>query len=513
MANIYEQELGIFQRKYNLEKYSLDEIQTIDDKFRLVNDPLTKPSISGSPAAKFTSWASTTLSIYLKTNTQLNEKGKYMSSFDVQEFLTDFESLVVAKYNSELVDGQEPNRKPYAGASKKDLLTAFHKQTSKMNKTLPTLWMEKLKKGDMDMQSLQNITSQAFDAMDKTWQVSENEMAGKLTNMVAAREAMKQLRASRSGVWGWIWKVILNRGQNRQEKAYLAQLETQIMKLRDKGYKVVDKLTEELTGTTVLGQDPNAKKNATKTQDKEVKQAQESPATSPKASVESKVKSTQMKPVADQIEDTFSDMVSETVVELYRETSGDKPSANETEQEKENREQRESNRSYAYKFLLQGMKDTITELNQQFDEAVANGGNPKKEMQKVVNGIFQSTVERFSMNVVDGKLEKVEAFKNATQIIVNNFTAAAIYPNELKEAVNAYINQNVEIYKEIVEAGKEYSKEIGNYKQQLEQDVLDGKREPVFDDEHPFVEDSGKIASQVSGQPKQNVTTLNNGNK
>lgn len=369
--------------------------------------------------------------------------------------------------------------------------------------------MEKLKKGDMDMQSLQHITSQAFDAMDKTWQVSENEMTGKLTNMVAAREAMKQLRASRSGVWGWIWKVILNRGQNRQEKEYLAQLETQITQLRDKGYKVVDRLTAELTGKTVLGQDPNAQKTVKKTQTKEVKQAQEIPTTSSKASpVESNAKSAKMKPVADQIEDKFADIPSETFVELYRKTSGDQPSANETQQEKEAREQRELNRTHTCKFLLQGMKYTITDLNQQFDEAVANGGNPKKEMQKVVNGVFQSAVTVFSMNVVDGKLEKAEAFKNATQIIVSNFTAAAIYPDELGDVVNAYIKQNVAVYEEIVANGKEYSKEIGNYKQQLEQDVLDDKREPAFGDEHPFVESNANKSAPVNQQAQIGVPKL-----
>jgi hypothetical protein len=99
MANTYEQELGIFQRKYNLANYNLNEIETIDDKFRLVNDSLTEPSISGSPAAKFINWASKTMSIYFETNTKLNEGGKYMSSFSTQEFLIDFERLAVAKYN------------------------------------------------------------------------------------------------------------------------------------------------------------------------------------------------------------------------------------------------------------------------------------------------------------------------------------------------------------------------------------------------------------------------------
>jgi hypothetical protein len=216
-----------------------------------------------------------------------------------------------------------------------------------------------------------------------------------------------------------------------------------------------------------------------------------------------------MKAVAAKMEDKFDEIPSEICEELYRETSGDKPKADETQQEKEERENREFNRSYALKFLLQGMKDAINELNQQFDEAVANGGDPKKEMQRVVNGIFKLTEGRFSMNLEGSSLERSESFKNATQIIVNNFTAAAIYPNELKEVVNAYIEKNVEVYKEIVDAGKNYSEEIGNYQKRLEEDVVvKVDHEPVFGDDNPFVEDGGVKSEQVSNEPKQPAPTI-----
>jgi hypothetical protein len=156
------------------------------------------------------------------------------------------------------------------------------------------------------------------------------------------------------------------------------------------------------------------------------------------------------------------------------------------------------------------MKGAVTELNQQFDDAVANGGEPKKEMQKVVNGIFQATVEKFSMNIGDGKLEKAEALKNAAQIIVNNFTAAAIYPNELKEVVNICIDKNVAVYKEIEADGKEYSEEIENYKNKLEEDVVFGDREQVFDDDNLFIENSVNKSEQIIQSPQINAPSLEN---
>jgi hypothetical protein len=453
--------------------------------------------IPNTAANHFISLASKTLEIYLKTNTQLNENGKYMSSFDSQDFLDSFEELAKAKYRSQLGEDDEYNREPYAGAGIKDLNAVFDARLQKMNKPLSTLWMEQLNKGTMDIDKLHRITKKDFDSMDKTWNKNEHEMAGSLTNVIAAYEAMKQLRDSRKGFFGWLWKLF-NWKINAKEEEYFNELSTQVDKLR-KDFNV-EKISAELTGKTVLGRDANAKKNVIKTQFEQVSIPQESPQANP---VESNAKSAKMKPVASQIEDKFDDISSEMLVELYRKTSGDQPSGNETQQEKENREQRELNRTYALKFLLRGMKDTITELNQQFDEAVANGADPKTEMKNVVREVFKATVGRFSGNVEDGKLEKAEAFKNAAQIIVDNFTAAAIYPNELKETVNTYINQNVTIYKEIVAAGKEYSKEIDNYKKVLEDD-----HELVFNDDNLFTENNANKSAPVNQQSQIKAPSL-----
>lgn len=513
MANTYEQELRDFRQQWNLPAYDLKRLAENVQALRFADSFLMGSSGDNSPAGQYVKWFARTLSVYFATNTTPNENGKYMSSFDAQEFYDSFKALVQAKYNS---DAEEREEVPLQVSEvvtddlKRPIQQTIANCKRAYKKTLPTLWQENLKQGVIDMQNLRNITSRSYDAMDKKWFADENGMAGDLNNVVAAYEAMKQLRASRSGVWGWFWKVIFNRSQNRQEKEYLQELETQITQLRNKGYNV-DKVSENLTGKTVFGIDVNAKTETTKTQTREVEQPQASATTSSNASpVESNAKSATMKPVANQIEEQFDDISSEMYVELYRKISGDQPSVNESQQEIEAREQRELNRSYAYKFLLKGMKDTATELNQQFDEAVANGGNPKKEIQKVVNGIFKATVEKFSMNIGDSKLEKAEAFKNATQIIVNNFTAVAIYPNELGDVVNTYIDKNVEVYKEIEGAGKEYSQEIENYTEQLEQDVISAgdERKQLFDKENPFPENNIDQSAPVNQEPQISAPKL-----
>jgi hypothetical protein len=107
-------------------------------------------------------------------------------------------------------------------------------------------------------------------------------------------------------------------------------------------------------------------------------------------------------------------------------------------------------------------------------------------------------------------LDKAEGIKIAAQVLAGELTAAAIYPNEFADVVNTYIEQNVATYKEIVGAGKEYDKEIKNYTEQLEQGVISAgdEREPVFDDAHPFVENSVNKSEQVSQPPQINAPSM-----
>ena len=85
------------------------------------------------------------------------------------------------------------------------------------------MWQENLKNGSLKVETLKTITDNSYNVFGEfqMFDVTPEEIDAKLTNLVAAREAMKQLRESRSGVWGWLWKVIFNRTQNSQEKEYL----------------------------------------------------------------------------------------------------------------------------------------------------------------------------------------------------------------------------------------------------------------------------------------------------
>ena len=485
---IYEQELENFRSKYNMPKYDLQETGETADMLRGANAFLTGDAVTSGPERQFIRWATRTLSIYFKTNTQANAEAKYMSSFDVKNFLTDFERLVDAKYRSEYGDDAADNRKKYAGASLEDLENAFYEPIKNANKPLPTLWMERLKKGAMDIDQLRAITKNAFDTMDKNWAKDENTMAGSLKNVVAGYEAMKQLRDGRKGFFGWLWKLF-NPRINAKEEEYFKELTEQVNKVKDEFNFNVDRISEELTKKTVLGVDVNAKKTAIKTQAKKVEKIEE-------LSTASNVKPKTLDPVANKISQIATEEFFINVAEeLHEELPGNGLP--------------QTVRIWNYKQASMGMSDAINTLNEQFDNAVANGGDPKKEMAKVVHGIFKSTVEVFSQYITDEGVDKLEGLKIAAQIITNKLTAAAIYPNELGDVVNEYIEQNSAVYEEIVTGEKNYVEEIGNYQKMLENGgVIEDSREPAFDDEHPFPENNVNKSAPVNSAPQIDVPRL-----
>jgi hypothetical protein len=213
-------------------------------------------AISDDPASHYIAWLSSTLGQVLAANTTPNEKGSYITSFNAQEFLDSFEALAEAHNNSLPEGKKQADRKPRAGASTNDLKAAFEKKMSRYNKTLPTMWMEKLKKGSIAMSDMQQITSDAGARLNG-WQGSRSQPKADLTNVVAAYEAMKQLRASRNTFAGFFWKLF-NRERNRQEANYLETLDAEIKKLKNANYDV-EGISNELTGKTVFGKEvPNA---------------------------------------------------------------------------------------------------------------------------------------------------------------------------------------------------------------------------------------------------------------
>ena len=486
----YQQELRNFKEQWKLPDYDLNEYANNDKGLRYAEAFLTGDSVDLSVGGEVVRWFSKTLEAYFKANTSLNADGNYISSFKPQAFYDSFKKLVQAKFDDDAKGKENATPlqvKDVLQNQKKNLESVMAKNMSQYQKTLPTLWMEKLKKGSMNPAELTSATLSVMGLVDSDIPGSEIGLEDKVKTVVAAHEAMKQLRASHSGFFGWLWKVIF-RERNEIEETNLNILENQVNLLRDKGYPV-DKIAADLTGKTVLGKDVIAKKTEQEPQPKEVKNVK-----------------TEVKPLMEPIADKTAALVTNASI---------KGKVIDTLKEKM---PVDSTGEFMFGSTVQSMgnkfiTDKIQPMNEDFDRGVAKGNDPKKEMGHVVRKIFVDSMKTMGrMTSYTDSKEKIAAMKIFTREVAMNFTAAAINP-ELGNVVDSYVELNANRYEKIVSEGKDFFDEMEAFEDKLNHGLISEEEpvEQVFSgDNNPFVENGGPVSPQVSPQPKPNVPTLNN---
>ncbi len=462
--DIYTTELATFTKKYNLSGYDLNSLSTFEERFPYLNDFTFEKTIPDTPAEQFVNLAKKTLFSFLEANTKPNKQGQYMSSLDLDEFLMDFDNLANAKYRSELEDDQAPNRDLYDGATLEDFSKSFDPRLKDFNKTLPAMWKDNLKTGAISLKTLKDVTDKAYPELMANAIGDKEKMNGHLTNMVAAYEAMKLLRESRSGILGWLWKVIFNREQNRQEKEYLNELATKVNDLKIMKYKVAEK-TAALTSKTVLGEKvKNANQKAAATIEPVMAKLNHK-------RNDITFKGEFAKKCFQAIPENAKGVISETMLRFT---------------------------------LAPSLFERMDILNQKFDEGIENGNEPKVEMERIVASIFKKTTqvtEAFAQNL--SPEAKLASTKAITKVMVDTLTAASIYPNELGGFVDEYIEQNAQHHQEIA---SDFWKEVNRQKGE----DLKVDSEPVFGkDNNPFVDNNANKSMPVTQQPTQSVPTIN----
>ena len=476
---IYTTELERFKKKYNMPEYDLDKLVAVDQKFRYVNDFLNKDAAGDNAVTQFINLMSRTLGMCFEANTNVKANGKYR--FYPQEFLRDFEKLASAKYFSELKDGEAPQRKKYAGARTRQLKQVLINNFAELNKTLPTLWAERLKKGTMTQNELLLATSNVMDNVDNVIKSNDAPLEDQIVNVVAAYEAMKQVRESHTGFWGWLWKFIF-RERNEIEQTNLEMFESQVNRLREKGYPV-DKIAEDLTGKTVLGLEVE------KEQPKAPAERKENP-------VKQAFQPINFEPCAEKIGKAYPETSKKVIKEILEKL----PVTNKYGLFREQ----------TLEVMIAGQAFKFNELNEQFDKDMQTG-NQKDAIVKLVRESFK-VAQAVSVMATSGcNVDKIDACAMIAKLFIDHFTAVSTYP-ELDGIVNEYMKDNAALYNEIETKGLSYGKEIDNYAV----DYVPSEeyfKEPAFDEDNPFVENGGKIAPQVSQAPQQNVPTLNNNNK
>ena len=475
---IYTTELERFRKKYNMPEYNLKALMEIDQKFRYVNEFLNKGSVENGRASQFINLMSRTLGMCFEANTNVKANGKYI--FYPQEFLRDFEKLASAKYFSELNDGETPQRKKYDGARKRDIKKILINNFKYLNKTLPTLWAEKLKKGTMTQNELLLATSNVMDNMDSVIQSNDVPFEDRIINVVAAYETMKQIRESRTGFLGWLWKFIF-RERNEIEQTNLETFESQVNRLREKGYPV-DKISADLTGKTVLGLEVES---ATKAKETETAKTQENP-------VKQAFPAINFEPCAEKIGNAYPETSKKVIKDILEKL----PVTNK----------------YGGLFREQTLEtmfvqvgNRFNELNEQFDKDMPTG-NQKDAVAKLVRGSFMVAQSVSVMATSGCNVDKIDACAMIAKMFIDNFTAVSIYP-ELGGIVNEYMKDNIALYKEIDTKGLSYGQEIDNYAV----DYVPSEeyfKEPAFGKDNPFVESNVNQSAPVQQQPQMSVPKL-----
>ena len=494
----YEQKLESFRQQWNLPDYNLDRLAESVQALRFADSFLTGASSDNSPTAQYKKWFSRTLSIYFATNTTPNENGKYMSSFDSQAFYNSFKTLVQAKYDSDALNKNVKllNVDDVTKGEKENIQKIIANCRRNYKKTLPTLWQENLKDGSLKLETLKDITENSYNALGNRLDYAEDELNAKLTNLVAAREAMKQLRASRSGVWGWLWKVIFNREQNRQEKEYLKDLNDKINELSS-SYNIEEKVAE-LTGKTVLGK--------TLTEEKAKKQEEPAKSQEQPAPVQEQPAKIQEQPIKKSSNPVKIKSCAKKIENNYYDNNLDEKIAKELLTKIPVRGAESYRQRVLETMIIKPAFETINNLNVEFDQDIKNG-NQKEAVAKLVRGVFKAAYQQTPLTISGSGINKVDGCAILAQTFINNLTAVSIYP-DLKGLANEYIKNNTALCKEIIEEDYFYTEKVDEYAVDY---VPSGEvsHEQVFDvNDNPFLEDVAHKSPQISGQIKQDVPRI-----
>ena len=476
----YEEELKSFQDKWNLPNYDLKNIADSVKLLRFADGFLSGASTSDDPATNYVKWLSRTLSTYFANNVTPNDDGIYTSSFKAQEFYDSFKRLAQAKYDSETPENETPhNVQEDADAKEKSIKFVMSNCKKKYNNTLPEIWQEKLKKGDITVDELNSITGKSTVILNDG-KLSYDKLQNHLSNVVAAHEAMQQLRDSRSGFLGWLWKLF-HKEQNDAEKRCLNHLVGNLAHLSTRGYDVAS-MKNTLNGKTVFGSTIKDKEKA-----KEVAK--------PKTNNTKKAKETaKIGPVAVTMSKSMA--ASEFMHDLVFEMKDSIPENNSKDTDLQ------------FRFVIsKGLVEKMNTFNLAFDAGISKGNSPESEMEKAVANIFKLTVKVSQAYTAPFEKDlKLETIKAIAKVAIDNCTAVACYPDELGGLVDGFIEKSAQEYTSIIESGKDYIKEMKLYKD----DLFEEERVQAFDNGDLFADNNGNKSPQISQQSKINPPAIDN---
>ena len=119
------------------------------------------------------------------------------------------------------------------------------------------MWKEKIRANITKVEDMEKTTDSLFNRLNAD-DAEKESLTGELKSVVAAYEAMKQVRESRKGFFGWFWRFF-NGDQNAKEVQYCEKLKEQVEALEKKDYDVGSAVFE-LQDKNILGKDADPNK-------------------------------------------------------------------------------------------------------------------------------------------------------------------------------------------------------------------------------------------------------------
>lgn len=253
----YENAYAEFKAKYDLDL----NIQTEYVGAKLItpiDDFATETSPEENARNVYMSTLSSALTFYINKRLKMESEKSYdLSNFDLHDFITEFDKVMEAIRSDKAEEEKTKyTHRKFEGLPLDSVANdAWNRVAPRYNKTLPTLWKERIRAGSMKIEDMVQITNSLYtrlapidmDGIDKT------QLQDELKTIVAAHEAMRQVRETRKGFFGFFWRIF-NREQNKNEVAYLGRLQVQIAMLEQKDYDV-DSVTNALNGKNILSRE------------------------------------------------------------------------------------------------------------------------------------------------------------------------------------------------------------------------------------------------------------------
>ena len=470
---------------------SIDEIERVKNEYTGLNSIFLNKRERKTPRAQFVSLLGKTLAIYWDTHTKMSATGAYdLSQKSLAEFIHQFDEMMQARYESRLPEGQDPTRRAYEGINFEKLLGKVAEYAQGYNKTLPTIWAENVLDKVTSMESMKEITNNAYS--DLTEEVkfvgSAESVTGpveidKLMNIAGALQAMEKVHASRS----WLWKVIINRSANKAEKEYIATLKEQVQNLSNMGYpthKVNEKLAANLLDQSIAkaNDDLLYRKRHQQQQAKDEKRTEEQ-------ALENKIVLVSEK-LNEPLEDTtFQQEYSRTLGKALPEGGFGAAKMGMIESS------------------MSSLAATLKDTNEVYDSKRANGASEQESMQFYVKQVFYKTFEMTDMLGYYQLKDRVLAAQNMTDLIMKDLSPVSMAKDSLAMYAEGYILKNPELIMEGL------AQDSGLPQESLEKAFDGAKKEydrmPIHINEANNVMDMGK-APQVHQAPQIGARTMKN---